>query len=283
MRDSIRNTLILAFTLILIVGGGWLLLGYIFNHEIEELEAQRVQKEQELDAYVETAELYEEAVLELNRQHYIRDNYAKELFYNHRSGNVYDYIRQLNRGIAFTNFNYSIRDSVAHDYHGVVTVELRGEGEYRNLVNFVHRIEHSSAIMHIASLQIGNISELEKLSRVTFEMLLELYYNRDDQLEYRPRMALADPIGDIGHNPFFPLFHPVPPNVDNLVNVDESRLVGMTSRFILVRDQDGQLKRLTLGDPVYLGTLQQIDTETVEATFHLNRGGIFDRVRLALE
>ena len=265
------------------VAGGWFLLDYMYSSEIEELEARQVQREQEYNAYAETAARYEETLTELNRQYYIRDNHPKELFDNHRSGRVYDYIRQLNQGISFTNFNYSIRDSVAHDYHGVVTVLLRGEGEYRNLNNFVHRIEHSSAIMHIQSLQISNITDLGRLSRVTFEMVLQLYYNRDDRLEWQPRMVMAAPIGNIGHNPFFPLIHPVPPNERNLVDVDASRLVGITSQFILLRDQAGQMKRLTVGEQVYLGTLQRIDTERQEAIFHLNRGGIFDRVRLALD
>ncbi len=283
MKHSIRNTIILALTLILMVAGGWFALDYLYSDQIEELEEQRVQREQEYNAIAETAALYEETLSELNRQYYIRDNHPKELFDNHRSGRVYDYIRQLNDGISFTNFNYSIRDSVIHDYHGVVTVLLRGEGEYRNLNNFVHRIEHSSAIMHIQSLQISNITDLGRLSRVTFEMVLQLYYNRDDRLEWQPRMVMAPPIGNIGHNAFYPLIHPVPPNERGLVDVDASRLVGITSQFILIRDQNGQMKRLTVGDSVYLGTLQLIDTDRQEAIFNLNRGGIFDRVRLALD
>ena len=273
----------MAAVLIVMLAGGWFFLDYHYTPQIEELEQQQTQREQEYSSYAETAALYEETLLELNRQYYIRDNHPKELFHNHRSGRVYDYIRQLNEGISFTNFNYSIRDSSSQGEYGVVTVQLRGEGEYRNLNNFIHRIEHSSAIMHIANLQITNITELGRLSRVTFEMILELYYNRDDRLEWQPRMYMADAIGNIGHNPFFPLIHPVPPNTRNLTDVDESSLIGITSQFILLRDQGGNLKRLTVGDEVYLGTLQRIDTERQEAIFHLNRGGIFDRVRKTLD
>ncbi len=283
MKHGIRNTLILAATLIVMLAGGWFFLDYQYTPQIEELEQQQAQREQEFNSYAETAALYEETLLELNRQYYIRDNHPKELFHNHRSGRVYDYIRQLNQGISFTNFNYSIRDSTTHGEYGVVSVLLRGEGEYRNLNNFVHRIERSSAIMHIANLQINSITDLGRLSRVTFEMTLQLYYNRDDRLEWQPRMMMADAMGNIGHNPFFPLIHPVPPNTRNLLDVDESRLIGITSQFILIRDQGGSLKRLTVGDEVYLGTLQRIDTERQEAIFHLNRGGIFDRVRKTLD
>ncbi len=283
MKHSIRNTLILALTLVLMLGGGWFILDYRYSSQIEDLEQRKNQRQQELQSVSQTAALYEQTLEELSRQYYIRDNHPKELFMNHRSGRVYDYIQELNSGISFTNFNYTVRDSVIQDKYGIVTIHLRGEGEYRNLNNFVHRVEHSSAIMHIESLQITNITELGKLSRVTFEMILQLYYNRDDRLEWAPRRVLADHLGDIGHNPFFPLIHPVPPNVRNQVDVDASRVVGITSQFILLRDQNDQLRRLTVGDAVYLGRLNRIDTDRQEAIFHLDRGGIFDRVRLRLQ
>lgn len=283
MKHSIRNTLILALTLILMLGGGWFILQFTYKSEIEELEQRKVQRQQELEGFSATAALYEQTLEELTRQYYIRENHPKELFLNHRSGRVFDYIQELSSGISFINFNYSIRDSVIQDKYGFVNIQLSGEGEYRNLNNFVHRVEHSSAIMHVESLQISNITDLGRLSKVTFEMQLRLYYNRDDRLEWAPRRVLADHLGDIGHNPFFPLIHPVPANVRNQVDVDGSRLVGITSQFVLLNDQNGRLQRLSVGDAVYLGSLNRIDTQRQEAVFHLNRGGIFDRVTLRLD
>lgn len=283
MNHSIRNTIILAVTLIVMLGGGWLFLHFTYASDLERLEQIVVDKEREMRDYDQTASLYNETLRELTRQHYIRDNHPKELFQNHRSGRIYDFLIRLNEGISFTNFNYSVRDSVTRNQYGIVTVLIRGEGEYRNLNNFIHRIEHSSPITLINSLQISNINELGRLSQVRFDMELQIYYNRDPNLNMRKRMNLAAHLGNIGHNPFYPLIHPVPPNERNLVDVDNSTLLGMTSRFILLRDQGGVLRRMTVGDQVYLGRLHTIDTQSQEAVFHLNRGGIFDRVRLTLD
>ncbi len=282
MSYGIRNTIILVITLVLMLGGSWLFLRFTYASDIEELEEEISQKDQERSEYAEVAAMYNETVVEHARQLYIRDNHPKELFDDHRLGRIYEYIDQLSRGISFIRYNYSLRDSTEHGDYGTMHFVLNGEAEYRNLNNLIHRIEHSSAIMHIESIQLSNFTDLDRLSKVEFQMELAAYYNRDDRLSRQVRMSKADHLGNIRHNPFYSLVHPVPPNDENRLDVDQSRLIGMTSRFILVRDQDGEMQRLSPGDRVYLGRLQQIDTESNEAVFELVRGGLYDRVVLTL-
>ncbi len=283
MNYGLRNTLILALTLILMTGGGWLFVNWMFSSTLEELKEDAEQKEQTLSELTMTADLYDETVMEHTRQVYIQENHPKELFLNPNAGRLYDYLITLNQGISFTELNYSVEDSIVHDHYGVVNVNVSGEGIYRNLYNFIYRMENSSPIIHIRSMQLQNINELEKLSRVNFQLSLALYYNRDDQFDRVTTLATVQGPGNIGHNPYYSLIHPVPPNEDEQVDVDNSRIIGMTSRYILVRDQNAALQRLTVGDRVYLGALQQIDTDDQVAVFHLNRGGLFDRVTLTLE
>ncbi|MEX0680454.1 MAG: GspMb/PilO family protein [Balneolales bacterium] len=282
MNYGLRNTIILAITLILMVGGGWLIIRYIYVSTIEELEEERVTKESTMSELSETAALYEHAVREHARQVYIRDNHPKELFADPNTSRLYDYLRELNRGISFTELNYLVQDSVAQDLYGIINITVRGEGLYRNLFNFIYRIEHSRPILHIRSLQLQNISELEQLTQVSFQLTLQAYYNRDENLDTPVTLAVAGPFGNIGHNPYFPLIHPIPPNEDNLVNVNESRLMGMTARYILIRDQDGQTHRMTVGDRVYLGFLRRIDSDSRQVVFRLNRGGLVEDVTLNL-
>ena len=260
-----------------------MLVHFTFASDLEELAAEKEVKQRELDGLSETAELYEYAVVEHARQQYLRENHPKELFPDHNTGRLYDYLVNLNRGISFTELNYSFRDSTINNDHGIVNVRVSGEGAYRNLYNFIYRIEHSRPILHIKSLQLQNIDELDKLSRVTFEMHLGAYYNRVDREDYVATLADVEAPGNIGYNPWFPLVHTVPPNEDDLVNVENSRMMGMTSRFILIRDQNNQIQRLTVGDQVYLGRLQEINTDRQSAVFRLNRGGLVDRVVLSLD
>ncbi|MDG5768199.1 hypothetical protein QA596_12100 [Balneolales bacterium ANBcel1] len=283
MNYGIRNTLILTLALVLFTGGGWLVLHLTYASKVVELEETREQREQDIAELAEVAGLYDHISMEYARQVHIRENHPKELLTDNRAGRLYDYLQQLNRGISFTELNYSVRDSVLQDDYGYLNLTIDGEGYYRNLYNFIYRIEHGSPIIKIESVEIRNITELERLSRVQFRMTLQAYYNRDDRLDYTASLILPASAGNVGHNPFYPLIHPVPPNTRGLVDVDQSSMVGMTTRYILVEDQGGAVRRLSVGDPVYLGHLQRIDTGDQRAVFQLNRGGIVDRVTLNLE
>ncbi|MDR9410662.1 MAG: hypothetical protein RI573_17590, partial [Balneolaceae bacterium] len=81
-------------------------------------------------------------------------------------------------------------------------------------------------------------------------------------------------------NPYYPLIRPIPPNEENLPNVEASRLIALTGRTAHIIDQTGVLKRLTIGDRVYLGRLSNINLDAREVIFQLNRGGIADTVTL---
>ncbi len=282
MNYGLRNTLILALVLMVLFGAGRLFVHYTFSSALEDLREEKQQKEQMLSEVSEMAVLYDQSVMGHAREVFIRDNHPKELFADPNTGMLYDYIRQLNQGISFTELNYNVQDSVIHDHHGVVRMMVNGEGAYRNFYNFIHRIENSRPIIHIHTLQLHNINEPGRLSRVNFQMVLHAYYNRDENLDVLPELAVAEHFGDIGHNPYYPLVHPVPPNEAGLVNVDESRLLGMTTNYVIIQDQTRQILRLSAGDPVYLGTLQHIDTDSQEAVFRLNRGGLLDVVTLDL-
>ncbi|MDI6402085.1 hypothetical protein QLX67_08770 [Balneolaceae bacterium ANBcel3] len=283
MNHSIRNSLILAVTLLLIVGLGWLIVHMTYSSAIEELEVQVETTSSELQELLDIAELYEEAITEHARQVHVRENFPKQLFENHSQARLYDYLIELNEGISFTDLNYTVGDSVIHDGYGIINITINGEGLYRNLYNFIHRIEHSSAIVHIRTLRLNNFDDLERLSRVNFTMDLQAYYNRGDQLDYSGTMVLADPFGNIRHNPFYPLVRPIPSLEGDLVDVDNSRLLAITARFVLLEDQRGSTRRLTVGDEVYLGSLRQIDTGNRRAVFVLDRGGFSDRVILSMD
>ena len=82
------------------------------------------------------------------------------------------------------------------------------------------------------------------------------------------------------HNPFYPIIHQLPPNSKDLPDVEKSRLVGISERNIYLVDQNGKVRTLDIGDKVYLGHLESIDTNDKSATFYLNKGGIFDKVTL---
>ena len=282
MKYSIRNTLILIFTLSLMVGGGWLYVQNKFNDDIEAAIIEQEQLAIELEEVELAAEFFEETQAHFNQALYVRLNHPKELFPTHNSSHFYNYLQELNRGISFTNLNFAFRDSVRNSDHGIVNVEIRGEGRYENLVNYLYRIEYSRPLVKLQSVQLENITNYERLDRVNFQINLGAYYRRGQWSNYIAQLQSAGPLGNITHNPYFPLIHEVPPNDDNLPEVENSRLVVLTGNRAHIVDQTGSLIRLNIGDRVYLGRLSEINLDRGEAVFQLNRGGIRDRVTLAL-
>lgn len=283
MKYGLRNTLILILTLLLMAGGGYYFIQHTFNEVIEETEIAREELTRELQEVQQSARMFATAQANYNDALYTRLNHPKELFRSHSSSNLYNYLQELNRDISFTQLNYTLSDSTLQNDHGVINVNIQGEGRYENLVNFLYRIEFSRPLIQVRTVQLDNITDIEKLDRVNFQVAIGAYYRRGEWTNYRAELEPSGPLGQILHNPYYPLIHEVPPNTENLPNVDSSRLVVLTGTRAHIVDQTGALKRLDIGDRVYLGRLSSINMSRGEAVFEMNRGGIRDRVVLSLQ
>lgn len=282
MKYSIRNTIILILTLIMMVGGGWLYIHNRFDAEIENTRGLLSEKQVELRDVQNFANQFSTAQANYNDAIYSRMNHPKELFPTHSSSALYDYLQQVNQGLSFTELNYSFADSVLNEDHGIINATINGESNYENLTNFLYRMEYSRPLVQIRSVELTNINELEKLNTVNFQVFLSAYYRRGDWSGYTANLSTSSPLGDILHNPYYPHIQPIPPNTENLPNVENSRLIALTRSTAHIIDQTGMLKRLAVGDRVYLGRLSSINLNNNEAVFQLNRGGIVDRIVLTL-
>jgi hypothetical protein len=283
MKYSIRNTLILFFTLAIMAGGGWLYIHNYFSSDIEEARAELDEKQSEFDELQAYANQFPVAQANYNDILYQRLNFPKELLQSHNPSDLYNYLQLLNTDLSFTGLNYSFQDSVLLEDHGMIIAEISGEGEYDNLVNFLYRIEYSRPLVKVLSVSLENSEIYDQLNTVFFTVNVAAYYRRGNWSNYYANMSTVPPRGDIDYNPYYPLIHDVPPNEENLPDVDASRLVALTGISAHIVDQNGSLVRLKVGDRVYLGNLREIDVQEGEAVFVLNRGGIVDRVVLTLQ
>lgn len=282
MKYSIRNTLILLLTLALMAGGGWFYVQNQFNSAIEENREQLTALQLEFRDIDNTANMFALAQGNYNETLFSRLNHPKELFRDHNSSNLYNYLQELNRDISFTEMNYSLNDSTMNPDHGIVNATIQGEGRYENLVNFLYRLEFSRPLIQVHTVELDNITDVNRLDRVTFHIALGAYYRRGTWTNYQAALEPSGPLGGILHNPYYPLIHEIPPNAEGLPDVDNSRLIVLTGTTVHIIDQNGTLQRLGIGDRVYLGRLTSINMQLGEAVFQLNRGGIRDRVVLKL-
>lgn len=101
-------------------------------------------------------------------------------------------------------------------------------------------------------------------------------------IEISSMLTVSRPQSPVYGRLFYPLIHNIPPNTEGLINVEQSRLIGLTAEKIFLMDQAGTLRELQVGDEVYLGSLSSINQQTQSAVFVLNKGGIVEEYALQL-
>jgi len=102
-------------------------------------------------------------------------------------------------------------------------------------------------------------------------------------VEFSTLLTVRRPELPLNSRLFYPLIHGIPPNTDQLINVENSRLIGITNEKIFLLDQSGKLQELTVGDKVYLGSLSAINQAAESAIFVLNKGGIIEKYELHIQ
>lgn len=279
MSYGLRNTIILLTVLILFVGSAWSYIYFFQQPEIEELEQEVEAKQTELNEKQQIADQYPDVKEQFEQASDYLENFDKSLYRDSNEDRVYHFLNTISNGSAYTDFTFSFSDSTTSDTHGEISMQVTGEGYYRNVVNFIRRIELSDPINKLEEIQINPINNLESYGKVNFTFTLKSLYDREAGFE-NTSMAVTDDILGSVYNPFFPLIRDVEENEDNLINVESSSLIAVSGNRVFLLDQSGMLRKLTPGDEVYLGELKSLNVDRGSATFVLNKGGIIEQVNL---
>lgn len=282
MSYAVRNTLILLVVLILFVAGGW---GYIHYFQVEKIDTLGVQveeKRQELQQKQQVANQYNAIAQTYQEASDYFNNYNKVLYRSSDEDKVFDFLTTLNRGAANNDFNFAFSDSTIHSEYGILNMEITGEGSYRNFVNFVQAIELSKPLNKVKNVSVTPIKVEDEYGRINYSFNLESYYDRSEILE-EPALEVFTGAYASVYNPFFPLVRNVQPNSENMVNVEQSHLVALSTDRIFLVDQTGVMQQVRIGEEVYLGKLSSINLSNRSATFTLNKGGIVETVTLEVQ
>lgn len=279
MSYGVRNTLILLVVLTVFVGGGWSYIYFFQQPEIERLEAEVEETRQELNRKQQIADRYPVLQNRFEEATNFFNNYNKALYGDSNEDNVFEFLNGINTGSAYTDFTFSFSDSTTQGQYGTLTMEVSGEGYYRNFNNFVRQIELSRPLNKISGITINPINELESYGRVNFNFTLKSFYDRVKLLG-EPELSITNNLMGSVYNPFFPLIRSVAENENNLINVEQSSLLAVSGNRVFLLDQNGTMQKLYEGDEVYLGELTSINLNEGSATFRLNKGGIVERLTL---
>ncbi len=86
------------------------------------------------------------------------------------------------------------------------------------------------------------------------------------------------------YDAFYPLIrNEIPPNVDNLLDVQGAKLLALVPEGAFLSDGKGNTYLLWEGEPVYLGYLTKIDYDNNKVHFIINKGGVIEQVDLQLQ
>ncbi|GIV62522.1 MAG: hypothetical protein KatS3mg044_1388 [Rhodothermaceae bacterium] len=312
MSNFAQNIVVLVVCWLLVTGAGIYVTYFDQPEDLERLEkAEKVSrmKQAELTALMaeeaSTAEQAEEILRRWNARYKI---IPREL----DDEEVVAYLNYLSRD-GFENFDITFSGEKGSKDFNKYVYQVSGRGYFDRLYRVVWELENNRYFFRVRNLNLEHIDLVSKDPRtqrealkvmVSFTMTVEAYFGGaeglsadTEQTGAESRRALSEglftelppvpmevlPAREPAKNPFFPgILETIPPNTDNLVDVEEARLVSIVAGRAIF-DWNGEYHQLDVGDRVYLGKIIEIDPTQDRVVARLNKGGIIDEIELELQ
>ncbi len=288
MNKKLRSTLgLLGLLLFIALIGGT----YIFMFQQSDLDDKK-DKLDELNAKsydpVELADRYEQlkvrsAILDSvlqSRKFNIPKDLSSIKFYNFMNNVLSNFSEHTQVNIEYLKREQA-RDFFFYEY------KLTGSGFYNEVFRLIYSIEQSKELKKIITLSLGNMIQTDDegipLFLVSFEMNAQVYFSNDNR--FAPEVLVEN---DLGTGPIYDAFYPlirneIPPNIDELLDVQGSKLLALIPEGAFIADTHGNTYLVWEGEQVYLGYLTKIDYEENTVSFILNKGGIIEKITLELD
>lgn len=285
MSYALRNTLILLVALLLIAGGAFAYLEFVQKSQIQDLSTELESLNNDYNSKISIRDQYQPLLDRYNKARDIVMGYDKQMFDTNNPDDVYHYLSEINDVNLELYYDFNFQDSLVQDQFGVIQSRVVGTGMYSDFMTFVNKIENSVLLNKIENVSISLATNEETSDYVNFSMSLNSYYrkiqfeeNTNDTERFRMNSSISV------YNPLKPLvLNYIPINEDNLINIESSRLIGLTSTRVFIIDQTGETQTLKPGDKVYLGYLKEINVRQNEVIFDLDKGGIKEQFTLKVE
>ncbi len=288
MNKKIRSTLgLLGLLLLILIAGGIYIFvfqqGSISDKEekLEELRAN-VYDPEELRIRYENL-LQRSAILDSilsARKFNIPQNLSSIKFYNFVNRILSGFSEDTQVNVEFVNQKRD-KEFFVYEY------KLTGSGYFNDVYKLIYAIEQSKELKKVTYLTLGNLIRTDAeglpLFLVSFEMTAQVYYSSDNRFapaEFVENNLSTGPIYDA----FYPLIrNEIPPNIDELLDVQGAKLLAIIPEGAFIADTKGNTFLVWEGEQVYLGYLTMIDYNNSTVNFILNKGGIIEKVTLDLD
>jgi hypothetical protein len=270
---ALRNSLILGLLLLAEIGCGYYWIEVRQTENLEELEALHSQLRDELEQIEAVMAIYDTTVSRLQAFEGRRQEQHQWLAAQDSPARTLAYLNELSerRGRRL-NFDLHFQDQRQAERHIEHVYSLEGQGPFAHFFGFLHDLETGPLFYTADHVEIG----MKEGAEVEFRMVLRAFSSGE------PEPGQGDSTGPglaaAPHNLFRPLIARVLPSNDlGLLELDGARLTALTHEAAFLSDRGGQIHQLHPGDPVFLGSLAEIDIRQNQAVFVLNKGGIVQR------
>ena len=288
MNKKIRSTLgLLGLLLLILIAGGI----YIFVFQQGTI-SEKEEKLEELNANV-----YDPEELRIRYENLLKRSATLDSILSARKFNIpqnlssikfYKFVNNILSGFSEdTQVNVEFIELKRDKEFFVYEYKLSGGGYFNDVYKLIYAIEQSKELKKVTYLTLGNLIKTDAeglpLFLVSFEMTAQVYYSSDNRFapaEFVENNLSTGPIYDA----FYPLIrNEIPPNIDELLDVQGARLLAIIPEGAFIADTKGNTFLVWEGEQVYLGYLTMIDYNNSTVNFILNKGGIIEKVTLDLD
>jgi hypothetical protein len=287
MNKKLISTLsVLALLIIILVAGG-IYLFVVQRGDLSERQEKLAELNKNVYDPVELNNRYQElerksAELDsilAHRKFNIPQDISSIKFYNFINNIVANFPKETSVNIEYLR-QAPDKEFFFHEY------KLTGGGNYNDVYKMIYAIEQSKELKKVEKLSLSNLVKTDDeipLFLVNFELIAQVYFSADS------RFAPAELVeNNLSTGPIYDAFYPlirneIPPNVDNLLDVQGARLLALIPEGAFVADNKGNTYLVWEGEQVYLGYLTKIDYDNNTVSFILNKGGIIEQVTLQLD
>jgi len=288
MNRKLKNTLGLAGLFLLLVVGGGIYLFIIQKGQITDRKARL----KELKAYDYNSEQLNQQYKDLSGRAAVLDSILAARKFNIpadlSSIRFFDFVNNADAGFSEdSHFDVEFVESKPDKDFFYYDYKVTGGAVYSDVFKLIYAIEHSKELKKIKNITLTNLVTNDEDGMPQFQvsvaMNVDVYFALDNRFAtsaLRENNLAAPGQYDL----FFPVIrNEIPPNVDQLLDVQGARLLALIPEGAFLADTKGNTFLLWEGEQVYLGYLTNIDYAKNKVSFILNKGGIIEKVDLFLE
>jgi hypothetical protein len=283
-----RNSLVLGVLVVLILAAGIYVRNFKIGEELRALDEEIQARDARIKNAPDLLGQYNSTRAELTRWEEHWNHRTKEIPREDVTAQTYAYLNDAIFSSHPIRADIEYQGTKLQSSSGYATYLLRGEASFYGLYSLIAHLENGERLMKFPKVTLrGVVSRRERgedtFPGVQFDLEMQAYYAPNAELS--TGFAWKDTLGSsIDFSPFWPMISAeIPPNREDLVEVDHSQLMAVTPGRAIINDQKGRLRSLGVGDNVYLGYVSKILPEDGIVEFVLNKAGIAETVTLTVQ